>query len=176
MIVANLLREEIEAMDDMALGAACFMPLIQVYKQVESEGGNFVETIYSRLSKGQQALFAFWTYYSHVRESKADLYWWSAYFMAHPQRWKGLHSSLRYFNDSATLEIVQDLEAALTERGHPRSLSSFDVSLDDVKRDERLSAIATVYYDKLLVALPRTLNSIATYIREHQDDFIAAQP
>ncbi|REK71153.1 hypothetical protein [Paenibacillus paeoniae] len=172
MIVANLAREQFEAMDDKALGAACFAPLIHAYKEMESTGGNFVKLVYNRFSKGQQALFAFWTYYSHVRESQADLYWWSAFFMANPLRWEALQASLRYFNDLSTLEIVKTMDAGLTARNHPRSLMNFDVSMGDLEQDEPLSAIVAVEYNKLLAALPGTLNLIAAHIRGHQDDFI----
>ncbi|RJE87505.1 hypothetical protein D3P07_14330 [Paenibacillus sp. 1011MAR3C5] len=176
MIIANLVREELEKMDDRALGAACFAPLINAYKEVEGNGGDFVLTVYNRLSKGQQALFAFWTYYSHIRESKADLYWWSAYFMAIPLRWEALQASLRHVGDSGTLEIVKAMEAALSERGHPRSITNFNVSFDDLDNDKELSAIVSGHYDHLLSALPATLGSIAAYIRAHPDEFIIVRP
>ncbi|MFF2886424.1 hypothetical protein [Paenibacillus sp. NPDC057967] len=176
MIIANLVREQLETMDDQSLGAACFAPLIRTYKEVEGTGGDFAGTVYKQLSKGQQALFAFWTYYNHIRESEADLYWWSAYFMANPLRWKALQASLSQFGDSGTLKIVKAMESVLSERGHPRSLANFDVSFNDLENDKQLSAIVSHHYDQLLSALPATLGSIANYIKEHPDDFLHIRP
>lgn len=176
MIIAYMEKKELESMDDRALGAACFAPLIRAYKEEESSGGDFVGTVYPQLSRGQQALFAFWTYYSHARESKADLYWWSAYFMAIPLRWKAVQAGLRLFGDNSTLEIAKAMDAALSERGHPRSLASFDVSFEDLEHDPPLAAIVSEYYDQLLSALPATLGRIAAYIKSHQEEFILIRP
>ncbi|RJX38912.1 hypothetical protein D3P09_15465 [Paenibacillus pinisoli] len=172
MIIAYMENEELESMEDQSLGAACFAPLIRAYKEEESSGGDFAGKVYPQLSRGQQALFAFWTYYSHVRDSKTDLYWWSAYFMAIPLRWKAVQAGLGLFGDKSTLKIVKAMEAALSERGHPRSLAGFDVSFEDLEHDPPLSAIVSEHYDQLLSALPATLGHIAAYIKSHREEFI----
>ncbi|MCR2807129.1 hypothetical protein [Paenibacillus soyae] len=173
MIRASISHDQMMAMGDRELAAACFSPMIRAYKEAESVGESFAETGYGTLTRGQQALFAFWAYRTHAEHSEADLYWWTAYFMAQPRRWDSVKAGLGYFGDIGTIGVLQEMEAELAQRGHPRSLAGFDVSFDDLYGDPKLAGIAARLYGRLLEALPATTAVVAGYIRAHASEFIA---
>lgn len=173
MLAAKLGIEEMNAMDDLALISACFAPMIRAYKEAETKGEDFSESGFLTLSKGQQALFPFWAYCTHVVKSEADLFWWTAYFMARPKRWLGVLSGLRFFGDTSTLGVAEDMAAALAKRNHPRSLDRFDVAFDDLRKDAELADITASLYGRLLAGLPSTCRAIADHIRRNPLEFIA---
>lgn len=160
-------------MDDLTLISTCFAPIIQAYKESETSGEDFSEGGFKRLSAGQQALFPILAYCKHAEKSEADLYWWTAYFMARPKRWQGVKEGLRFFGDKSTLEVVETMAAVLAERNHPRSLDHFNVAYDDLQKDAELLGIAAALYTKLLAGLPSTYRVIADYIRQRPRGFIA---
>lgn len=170
-IAAKISREELHALDDHALGAACFEPLILAYKELQTRGEDFISLVYAGLSKGQQSLFVFWTYYSHVQQSPSEFYWWSAYNLAQPKRWSAILNSLRFFGDEVTLAVVKEMENLLRERNHPRSLERFDVSFDDIVRDPALGEATATLYNRLLISLSATLQLVSRHIRTNQHDF-----
>lgn len=172
MILARLNVEQLETMEDHTLGATCFAPMIRAYKDAESNGIDFAGSIFNKWSRGQMALFPFWTYYSHVKESEADFYWWSAYYMARRERWQGLMAGLRFFEDTVTLAVIEEMEAVLAARNHPRSLENFDVSFGEHVQDPALAGIVEGLYAKLLEALPDTIRVIGDYIRQRPSEFV----
>lgn len=50
-------------------------------------------------------------------------------------------------------------------------MSDFNVSYDDINNDPLLHEQISVWYAKLLVALPITIALISDYIRLHPDQF-----
>ncbi|MBH5319890.1 hypothetical protein I6N90_18995 [Paenibacillus sp. GSMTC-2017] len=170
-MLATFEGKQFDEMNDFELGAACFKPIIQAYKRAQVENEDFVTTVYSDLSDGQKALFIFWTYYSHVKVSEADCYYWSALYMAQPERWTGLFRGLQFFEDRHTLPLVEEMDVLLKGRNHPRSLDHFDVSYEDINEDPRLKEEISIFYEKLLDALPVTIGIISRYIREHPSKF-----
>ena len=173
MIAAQLSLDQIMEMEDQELVAACFAPMIQAYKEAETAGESFAEGGYRTLSKGQQALFGFWAYRTHAVQSAADLYWWTSFFMAQPKRWPSMLAGLRYFEDAATFVVLEEMEAELVRRDHPRSLERFDVSFDDLRNENALEKAVTGLYGRLLAASPKTTARIGGYIRRHASEFIA---
>lgn len=159
-----------------ALIAACFAPLIAAYKEIESRGGHSRQELFNRLTDDQRALFVFRAYSVHATESPADLYWWSAYFMAQPGRWDAVLGALRYFKAEAMLAVLADTEAELRSRNHPLRLDRFDASLQDLERDAGLRASIEPLYARLLPAASAASNTIANAIRSNPDGFFAPLP
>ncbi|CAH1218534.1 hypothetical protein PAECIP111891_04746 [Paenibacillus allorhizoplanae] len=157
---------------DEALIAACFQPIIQAYKEIQTRGEDFTSGLFQELSPGQQALFAFHVYHTHAIKSQADFYWWSAYFLAQPARWSGLQSALRFFEDSSTLSLVEQMESLLRKRNHPRNITNFDISTTDLEQDPKLMSEVRPLYADLLDAAEITHQGIATYIRNYPDAFV----
>ncbi|KRE58166.1 hypothetical protein [Paenibacillus sp. Soil750] len=157
---------------DDALIAACFQPIIQAYKEIQTRGEDFTSGLFQELTPGQQALFAFWVYHTHAIKSQADFYWWSAYFLAQPARWSGLQSALRFFEDISTLPLVEQMESLLRKRDHPRNITNFDICATDLEQDPKLMSEVRPLYADLLDAAEITQQGIATYIRNYPDAFV----
>lgn len=166
-------REAFEAFDNEALEAACVDPIIKAYKKIQTEGGDFSTGLYKELSRGQQALFVFRAWYNHAVKSDADFYWWSAYFMAQPERWSGLKKSLLFFEDRAILLVIERMEEILNKRNHPRSLDNFDVSFnDDLNNDPKLMSSVIQLFLNLHEAASTTHTLISAWIRNNPNEFM----
>jgi hypothetical protein len=171
-LVARLERSEWELLGDDALGYACFEPIIQAYKEIQSRGEDFTALVYRRLSKGQQALFPFQTYYQHAIESPGDLYWWTAYYRAQPERWEALRQGLAYVQDSAVLPLLARIEEVLLLNHAATSLESFSASTTDLERDAALHEEFGSLYQAFQEAAPGALRCFASYIRSHPEQFL----
>jgi hypothetical protein len=172
-LLVSMQLEAFEALDDEALESACFEPIIQAYKKIQTEGGDFSTGLFKELSRGQQALFVFRAWFNHAVKSEADFYWWSAYFMAQPERWSGLKKGLIFFGDRAILQVIERIEEILNRRNHPRSLENFDVSFNaDLKNDPELMSSVIQLYHNLHVAASTTHTLISAWIRDHPNDFV----
>ncbi|MFD0589009.1 hypothetical protein ACFQZE_13485 [Paenibacillus sp. GCM10027627] len=172
MILATMDEKYYESLSAEELGTACFAPIIRAYKEAETNGDDFVETVFNGLSQGQQQLFPIWALYVHIRKSETEFYWWSAYFMARPLRWRGVFGGLRFFGDTATLAVLEKMETELKARNHPRSLDRFDVAYGDLEQDAELDAVMKGLYGKLLDALPYTIEIISSSIRNKHEQFL----
>ncbi|KRF03185.1 hypothetical protein ASG89_23925 [Paenibacillus sp. Soil766] len=161
-----------QLLEEKALISACFQPIIDAYKEIQLRGEDFSSGLFQELTPGQRALFAFSVYYTHAIKSQADFYWWSAYSLAQPARWAGLLSGLRFFDDSATLPIVERMEELLRQRNHPRNITNFEISTTDLEQDFELLSEVQPLYTALLEASEITQQGIATYIRNQPDAFV----
>ncbi|WP_141333956.1 hypothetical protein [Paenibacillus sp. tmac-D7] len=171
-MLVKMRQEAFNALDDEALGTACVDPLIKAYKEIQTRGDDFSTGLFKELSRGQKALFVFRAYYNHVMKSDANFYWWSAYFMAQPERWSGLKSGLRFFGDRNTLHVLESLEEILKKRNHPRSLENFDVSANDLHHDPELMSLVKPLFDNLHETVWITHKIIGTCIRSNPNDFV----
>ncbi|KRE35674.1 hypothetical protein [Paenibacillus sp. Soil522] len=165
-------REVFQEMEDDALISACFKPLIQTYKEINSEGLDLAN-FYHKMTSGQQALFIFRTYYSHVIESVQELYWWSAFFMAQEPRWAALNEKMREIEDLEFVALLQDVEAMLRSRNHPVLLTDFPcVSRDDLDLDTELRDFFQSAYERLTQITVRTNKFLVALIRNSPDSFV----
>ncbi|NEW04435.1 hypothetical protein GK047_00150 [Paenibacillus sp. SYP-B3998] len=171
-MLVKMRLEEFNALDDEALGAACVEPIIKAYKEIQTRGDNFSTGLFKELSRGQQALFVFRAYYNHAIKSDADFYWWSAYFIAQPERWTGLKSGLRFFGNHTTIHILENMEWILEKRNHPMSLDNFNVSAADLNNDPELKSSVSPLYENLREAVLLTHELIGICIRNNPSDFI----
>ncbi|OAS15502.1 hypothetical protein [Paenibacillus oryzisoli] len=165
-------HDTLPLIEDTALITACFQPIILAYKEIQTRGEDFTSGLFQELTPGQQALFAFNVYHTHVIKSQADFYWWSAYFLAQPARWAGLYRALRFFEDRATLPLVEQIESLLRQRNHPGNITTFDISTTDLEQDAELMSDVRPLYAALLEASEITLRGIAAYIRNHTEAFV----
>ncbi|XEC94525.1 hypothetical protein AB6A23_24975 [Paenibacillus tarimensis] len=171
-MLVTMQREVFEEMEDEVLLYACFKPLIQTYKEINSEGRDLAN-FYSKMTSGQQALFIFRTYYSHVIESVQELYWWSAFFLAQKPRWAALNEKMREIEDLEFVAFLQDVEAILRTRNHPVLLTDFAcVSRDDLDLDTGLRDFFQSAYERLTHITIRTNELLAALIRNSPDSFV----
>jgi hypothetical protein len=171
-VLVKMRQDIFHTSGDEALIAACFQPIIQAYKVIQTRGEDFTSGLFQELSSGQQALFAFRVYHTHAIKSQTDFYWWSAYFLAQSARWAGLQSALRFFEDSSTLPLVEQMESLLRQRNHPRNITNFDISTTDLEQDPELMSEVRPLYADLLDTAEITHQGIATYIRNYPDAFV----
>src|ERR1700730_13596212 len=160
-------REVFNALDDEALEEVCVEPIIKAYKEIQTRGDDFSTGLFKELSRGQQALFVFRAYYNHAMNSDADFYWWSAYFIAQPERWSGLKNGLRFFGDRTTIHVLESMEGMLEKRNHPRRLENFDVSATDLNNDSELRSSVNPLYENLHEAASITHKKIGAFIRNN---------
>lgn len=169
--MVNIMRHQFEELDDMALGSACFNPLIAGFKELRVQGGD-EGTFYEGLSGGQQMLFIFRVYYDHVSQSIEDLYWWSAYFYAQPVKWSSLKAGMLHLTDQEATVLLHDIERELSIRNYPESLERFNHTAKDLEYDSELFNTFSSLYIRLQQAAPITIARLARYIRQHPHEFV----
>ncbi|MGO4547885.1 hypothetical protein AB4Z29_24120 [Paenibacillus sp. 2TAB23] len=171
-MLATMQREVFDKMDDQSLLTACFTPLIHTYKEVSSKNEDIAD-FYNRLTSGQQTLFIFKTYYSHVIESVQELYWWSAYFLAHEARWTALNEKIRELGALEFVSFLEDVEATLRTRNHPIPPARLPyVSRDDLETDTELRIFFESAYVRLALVSDRTIERLSASIRHSPDSFV----
>jgi hypothetical protein len=171
-MLVTMQREVFEGMDDGTLISACFNPLIQTYKEVSSEDGDWAG-FYRKMTSGQQALFIFRTYYSHVIKSVQELYWWSAFFLAQEARWAALNEKMCELGDLEFFAFLQDIEGMLRTRNHPILLTDFAcVSRDDLDSDTELRVYFQSAYERLTQVSVGTIKILTASIRNSPYSFV----
>ncbi|NOU98850.1 hypothetical protein [Paenibacillus planticolens] len=171
-MIVKMRQETFEALADGAIEVACVDPIIKAYKDILTRGGDFKSGLFKELSRGQQALFVFRAYYNHALKSVADFYWWSAYFIAQPERWAGLKNGLHFFGDHAALHVLESMEKILHQRNHAMCLENFKVSFNDLNNDPELMTSITPLYDDLCQTSLKTHQIIGSFIRNNPHDFV----
>ncbi|CAH8244258.1 hypothetical protein WJ0W_001496 [Paenibacillus melissococcoides] len=163
-------RHMLERLDDWTLASACYEPLILAFKAASARGDDG-RRLFSEMTAAQQVLFIFRVYHDHVRHSAEELYWWSAYFMAESGRWAALLGSLRQADDRHLLPLLQEIDALLTERQHPRPLNQFDVSRHDLEEDAELRSLFDALHGRYEAAASGTAAQIARHIRLQPEQY-----
>lgn len=164
-------------LSDDELGAACFKPLIEIYKsQVANQSlkdqTHIKENFYRQLNESQQALFMFYTIFNHIRKSVAEFYWWNAYFMAQPKSWAALKRGMQFFKDDDFLLLLEEIEEELKRHNHPITIESFQITRDELDRNEKLFISIKALYEQFVEISPSTVHKINQYIKENLIDFV----
>ncbi|WP_274364774.1 hypothetical protein [Paenibacillus thermotolerans] len=157
------------ALEDTALGAVCFDPVIP---KIRGKSLAVKEQVYEGLTPGQQALFMFNAYYNHASKSLPEFYWWSAYYLAQPKAWSAIKASLNVFGAETMLHLLDSIEELLDPERFPRSLDRFAAAYNDLDGNPALLAAMEPLYDKFNEASPAALKAIGGYIRNHSEQFI----
>ncbi|WP_054024460.1 hypothetical protein [Bacillus sp. FJAT-28004] len=125
------------------------------------------------MTSGQQALFIFHTYYSHVIESVQELYWWSAFFLAQNARWVALKEKMRELGDLKFVSFLQDVEGMLHTRNHPILLTDLpSLSRNDLDSDTELRVFFQSAYERLTQVTVGTIELLTASIRNSPDFFV----
>lgn len=175
-MLVTMRRQVFDSLDHVALGWACFEPIILAYKNKMREqvcGNNFAVKLqfYKQLTNGQQALFMFRVYYNHASKSTAEFYWWSTYFLVQ-STFSEVKVGLRYFGDYAMLRLLEETESFLEARNRQGIIEMSDVSFNNLDDDlELLTSISRLYVIFQEIA-PATLKLIGTYIRNNPSEFV----
>lgn len=162
-------KRKFAALEDAALGAVCFEPVIP---KIRGKSAAVKEQVYGGLTAGQQALFMFYAYYNHANKSLAEFYWWSAYYLAQPKAWAAIKASLNVFGAESMLRLFERIEETLDADRFPRSLDRFAAAYNDLDGDPALLAAVEPLFGKFNEASSAALMMIGGYIRNHTEDFI----
>jgi hypothetical protein len=173
-MLVQMKRQEFDSLAGEALFNACFKPLILDYKsRMAKENSPMVkELFYKELSTGQKALFVFHMYYDHAIESKAEFYWWSAYFMAQPKIWSAIKTGLQYFGEEPMYILLEETELVLKRYNGPNTLEKFTVTREDLVSNGELSASIDPVHIKFNETASLTIKRISDFIRYNHENFV----
>ncbi|MFF2445855.1 hypothetical protein ACFVSW_02050 [Neobacillus sp. NPDC058068] len=165
-------KQEFDTLEDEALVAICFEPFIS---KIRGKSNTVKQEVYKQLNTGQKALFMFSVYFNHARNSLAEFYWWSAYYLAQPNAWSEIKSALRYFKAEEMQRLVEEIERVLVTRDFPSNLEEFNVSYNDLENDPQLLATIGPLNTIFTGISPATLKIIGEYIRNNPLEFICIE-
>jgi hypothetical protein len=153
----------------------CFEPLIDFYKKgisKETNPNQFKAQFYEQLSKGQRALFVFYTYFTHASKSLIEFYWWSAYYYAQPKSWLALKSSAEFFKDESLLSLFEKIELVFKQKNYPNTLENFTVTREDLDKHIELHASIPPLHLIFETTVPLTVRKINAYIEQDIHEFV----
>ncbi|WP_409299939.1 hypothetical protein [Peribacillus sp. SCS-155] len=168
-MLKSMSQEDFELLEDSALAENCFEPIIPM---IRGKKGAMKKEVYDHLTTGQKALFMFSAFYNHARNSFAEFYWWSAYFVAQPETWSELKWGLRHLGTDKLLHLIEEIEVCLLKMDFPRSLENFQVTYNDLDYDSSLYDLLKPLHDTFHELGPETLQIIGNFIRMHKKEFI----
>lgn len=173
-MIVQMKRQEFDSLADKALFSACFKPLILDYKsRMAKENSSMVkELFYKELTTGQKALFVFHVYYDHAIESRAEFYWWSAYFMAQPKIWSAIKTGLQYFGEEPMYLLLEETELVLKKYNCPNTLEKFAVTHEDLDSNGELSESINPLHIKFNETARFTIMGISDFIRYNHENFL----
>jgi len=167
-------QAELVALPAEALCQACFEPLIQAYKQRMADSGHTLDKgqFYQEMTDGQQALFAWYIYYSHAKNGLPEFYWWSAYFYAQPEIWSQIQAGLFYFSQTNMAHLLNNVDAVLEQHEHPRHLDHFTITRETLYTEPQLTEAIRTLHEQFDQQTPDTIKQIGDYIQQHKTAFI----
>ncbi|MBS4211203.1 MULTISPECIES: hypothetical protein [Neobacillus] len=162
-------RHFFDSLEDEALGGACFEPYIPLIRGRDTK---VKEELYQKLTTGQKALFMFYAYFNHAKNSIEEFYWWGAYYYAQPRAWKAIKNGLEYFGANEMMCLFVKLEQLFEAGNFSRSIEDFNVSYNDIEKDpELMESIALLNIDFTEIS-PKTLKDIGEKIRSNPSEYI----
>lgn len=168
-MLTKMKRQVFDSLEDSALGGVCFEPIIPM---VRGKDITVKKNIYRQLTSGQKALFMFFAYYNHARNSLAEFYWWTAYYYAQPQAWSEIKAGLRYFKANAMLQLFEKAEELLNEKKFSNRLEGFNVSYKDLDNDPELFTSMTQLSHRFQEITPDVLKKIGEHIKCNPNEYI----
>ncbi len=180
--LATMTRRELEELPDADLVASCMGPI-----QRRLHGGDPAPpaTAIRELTSGQGALLAFWILYGHAGRGLSGFCAEMPHRLVHEGYWTLLEMGLRRIGAHDLLSLAHRLRAevarALAEDGFPEGLGS-DGDLDREGFERLVEALARLdpevmegLDDRYREVAPGSLGQVARCIREHPDEFAAAE-
>lgn len=172
-MTVELSNEAMAQMEDGALIEACFAPLIRAYKEASVQGEGATAALFGQLSEGQRALFLVKAYTNHALKSAEELYWWSAYFMAQPSKWRAIKEAYAFVGDREGERFLAEMEDKLAARGlRAADSGGLRASMQDLDTDEGLRAAMAALHERLRAGDVGMVRLLAACIRSRPDDFL----
>lgn len=154
-MVVTVNRKDFEALNDVSLIWTCIEPAMQ-----QARGKNFVvkSEVYSHLTTGQRALFMVQMLCGHISGGVEEFYSHLSYLLSNNGVWSQLKKGMQYFGDSDMVQILEKM----------------DMVYQSLKTEEFKESTEqyNVLNKSLGAALPLTINRVAAYIRDNEDEFV----
>lgn len=173
MLVA-MKRERFDALDSGALAWEAIEPVMQAIraKGPAAQSAEFAERFAAQLTSGQRALLPFWVLYGHSRSGITEFFDAIPHMPGQTAIWSKLKTAMRYFNDDALLQLVEDMETLYYNLVAENPGSDVDRARGSVEgtseHREQLAQLNLLLQEAMPAALPR----IGMYVRNHPDEFV----
>lgn len=144
-------REMLGRLDDESLCRRCVEAVIE---SIRGTPMNVRQRIYEGLTKGQQALLAFWILFSHGKDGLATFRAQVDHLATHPGFWEQLGKGARRLQFEEMSHLIDELQRLQ----RPGAAAS----------QERLAELGA----SLQQVVMQGVHVAAAYIRSHHDDFV----
>ncbi|MFT4413033.1 hypothetical protein ACLM5H_04140 [Fredinandcohnia humi] len=166
-IIEKINKADLERLRVSERGWKCIEPFLI------SVRGKDTETklaVYKQLNRGQQALYMFYAYFNHAKNSLEEFYWWSQFFQGQPSSWQAIKGSLHYFGLIEMLTIFDETGEMLTKikKHYNREVSFKELTEDGASSLEDISRLFTSY----TAYSEKSLLAIGEYVSNHSTEFI----
>jgi hypothetical protein len=164
--------KDFEILNDSSLIWTCVEPTI-----LKIRGKNFVvkSEAYSQLNTGQRALLMFQILYGHTSTGVEEFYAHQSYLLSNKKVWSQMKNGMQYFEDSDMLKILEQMDnlfQRLETEAFNENREQQNASIADLDRKVELSESINLINKSLREILPFTIIRVATYIRNHTDEFV----
>jgi hypothetical protein len=155
-VKVEMSKDHFTTCDNFYLGWECIEPVVM---EIRGKAPDYKERVYSQLNEGQKALFSFYIYFNHAKNSLEEFIWWSNHYYSQPEIWAELKKGIRYLNLTNFEIFVEKFEEMREEMVEVRS-SSIDI--------DTYCTLFFIFGDHVT----STLEQISHYIKTHPDEFI----
>lgn len=166
-------RKLYDVLGDDELRQACVRT---VAEQIRGKSFAVKSEALAGLNPSQKALFMYGVWYDHAKQSPMELYCWTAHLLSQPGYWEGVTKALRFFEDTAMIDVLEELrgiyDCYVLQRGRDMS----EVTFRDLEQQEDLRGQVEECYRRFQAEVPCSLHRLALYIRAHAEDFFIFLP
>ncbi|HCC35847.1 MAG TPA: hypothetical protein DEQ02_09575 [Ruminococcaceae bacterium] len=153
-------RNKFDSLTDDAVGHACFEPMVPVYQagmrgRVGKAAVEYRTEFHKLLTRGQRALFMFFTYYDHAIRSPDEFVRISGHYLS-AQIFGAVIKGIAFFRDDSMIELLSAVEQTLSDKGQSQK------------------KISELYHQFAEIA-PNTLSLIGAHIKENRAEFICLE-
>ena len=157
-MLIEIRRESFYSTSNETVGNMCFEPLISAYqtgmrRRNDQDGQGFKKEFYASLTKGQRALFGFFTFYDHAVRSKEEFRHIAAQYLS-DDIFLIVKKGAEFFQLESMQQLLSEIEQAFSKQN-----ATQDAQLDDLH--SRFSEIA-----------PFALTNIGAFIKKNPDEFV----
>lgn len=154
-MIVEMSKDTFTTCDDYFLGWRCIEPFVL---DVRGKDDDYKARVYSQLNDGQKALFSFYIFFNHAKNSLEEFIYWSNYFYLQPETWAEIKKGSRYLNLHRFEFFIDQFEQATEEMTKNNSHRDID----------QFCTLFFIFGDHVTP----TIQQISHYIKEHPDEFI----
>jgi hypothetical protein len=171
-MLVTVKRKDFEALNDVSLIWTCIEPTIQ---QIRGKNFAIKSEAYSHLNTGQRALLMFQMLYGHTSKGVEEFYSHLSYLLSNKGVWAQLKKGIQYFGDYDMMQILEKMGIgfqSLETKEFKESAEQHNGLAPGIDKNAELSASMNLLNKSLSDTLPLTIQLVATYIRNHADEFV----